>query len=185
MKVIENPMPDLYLIEANSFPDDRGWFLVAYGARAYEELGPFKWEQDNVSQSSRSVLRGLHFQHPNDQLKLVQVLHGAVYDAVVDVRVGSPTFGKWYGVELSSENHLQLLVPEGFAHGFVVISETAVVYYKAQGKYDPSAECGIRWDDPEIGIEWPVSSPILNERDQNLPLLSEVDRSKMPQYPGG
>jgi dTDP-4-dehydrorhamnose 3,5-epimerase len=103
---------------------------------------------------------------------------------VVDVRVGSPTFGKWYGVELSSENHLQLLVPEGFAHGFVVLSETAVVYYKAQGKYDLSSERGLRWDDPEIGIQWPIPSPILNKRDQNLPLLSEIDRSKLPHYPG-
>lgn len=184
MKIIENPLPDLYLIEPKSFIDERGWFLVAFNAGEYHQIRPFEWEQDNVSNSFQSVLRGLHFQHPNDQLKLVQVLQGAVYDAVVDVRVGSPTFGKWYGVELSSENHLQLLVPEGFAHGFVVLSETAVVYYKAQGKYDLSSERGLRWDDPEIGIQWPIPSPILNKRDQNLPLLSEIDRSKLPHYPG-
>jgi dTDP-4-dehydrorhamnose 3,5-epimerase len=181
MQVIPTDLPEVKIIEPRVAGDARGYFLETFQQARYEEAGiggPFV--QDNVSFSSRGVLRGLHFQHPHAQGKLVHVLQGEVFDVAVDIRRGSPTFGRWVGVSLSSENHRQLWVPPGFAHGFCVTSATALLAYKCTDYYHPEAEGSIRWDDPAIGIAWPLERPTLSERDAAAPLLSEWLAPRLP-----
>ena len=147
----------------------------------YQEAGiTGSFVQDNISVSRKGTLRGLHFQNPNGQGKLVQVLRGKVFDVAVDIRVGSETFGKWESIELSAENHKQMYIPPGFAHGFCVLSETAMFSYKCTDYYTPSAEGGILWNDPDIGIQWPVDNPVLSEKDLEYTKLSGIPQENLP-----
>ena len=166
MNVLTCPIPGLLIIEPKVFGDARGFFVETWNRRRYGEAGvDVDFVQDNVSSSRRGTLRGLHFQNPNPQGKLLQVLAGEVFDVAVDIRRNSATFGKWHGLVLSGENKRQFYIPPGFAHGFVVLSETALFQYKCTEFYSPKDEMAIRWDDPDIGIEWPVEQPLLSERD--------------------
>jgi dTDP-4-dehydrorhamnose 3,5-epimerase len=184
VKTTATEIPEVLLIEPRVFRDGRGHFLETWSAERYAALGlPASFVQDNVSASRRGVLRGLHFQHPHAQGKLVQVLRGAVFDVAVDVRFGSPTFGRWVGAELSADNARQLWVPAGFAHGFQVTSaEDAVFLYKCTECYAPAAEATIRWDDPEIGIRWPLPDPVLSGKDAEAPPLAEIPPDRLPQF---
>ena len=160
------PFADVLVIEPEVYRDDRGYFLETWQRDRYAEAGVSgTFVQDNLSRSRRGVLRGLHFQKPRPQGKLVQVLRGAVFDVVVDVRVGSPTFGRWGGDRLSDEGRRQLWVPEGFAHCFVTLSDRADFHYKCTEFYAPGAEHTLRWDDPDVGIDWPVREPVVSEKD--------------------
>lgn len=175
MKVTETRLPGVLLLEPRVFRDERGFFLETWNRERYAEVGinqPFV--QDNLSSSQRNVLRGLHFQNPSSQAKLVTTVWGAVFDVAVDLREDSPTFGEWVGVELTAENMRQLYIPEGFAHGFVVLSETALFSYKCTALYSPVHERSLRWNDPDVGIEWPIDVPILSEKDGRAPLLRDV-----------
>lgn len=181
MRFTETDLPGVIIVEPAVFGDDRGFFMETYHSKKFHEGGitePFV--QDNHSRSVRGVLRGLHYQLPNPQGKLVRVVAGTVFDVAVDIRTGSPTYARWVGVELSAENKRQLWVPAGFAHGFCVTSETAEVVYKCTTLYDGPNDRGIRWNDPQIGIEWPVDDPILSEKDSISPFLSEA--SVLPEY---
>jgi len=170
------------IVAPRVFADSRGFFLETYQADRFREAGiPDVWVQDNLSFSTQNVLRGLHYQIENPQAKLVQAITGEIFDVVVDLRAGSPTFGKWEGVRLSGENHLQLYVPRGFAHGFCVLSGAAHVQYKCSDFYQPHDEGGILWADPDIGILWPVSEPIVSPKDQALPRLRDCPPSRLPQ----
>ena len=185
MKVTPQRIPDLLLIEPQVFGDERGFFKETFHAARYAEIGirePFV--QDNLSRSKQGILRGMHLQHPHAQGKLVSVVEGAVFDVAIDVRVGSPTFGQWVGVELSAANHRQLYVPPGFAHGFCVTSESVLFSYKCTDVYHPECELGIAYSDPEIGIAWPVREPLVSAKDAVYPRLSEIDKSKLPRYAG-
>lgn len=165
--------------------DDRGFFLETYHADKYREAGvALPFVQDNHSRSVRGTLRGLHAQWRRPQGKLVRCLDGAIWDVAVDMRVGSPTRTEWFGVELTSENHRQIYVPPGFLHGFLVLSETAEVEYKCTDVYDPGGELGVAWDDPEIGIEWPLAEPLLSGKDAAAPRLAEVPTEQLPVYAG-
>jgi len=172
MQVNETPLAGLLLIEPKVFGDSRGYFLETYEKKRYAEAGiEAEFVQDNLSFSQKGVLRGLHFQNPDAQGKLVYVLQGEVFDVAVDIRVGSPTFGKWHGVILSGENKRQFWIPTGFAHGFCVTGESALFAYKCTDYYAPRSEVTIRWDDPEIGIDWPVEDVIISEKDaEGVPL---------------
>lgn len=151
--------------------------------KRYADAGlPADFVQDNVSFSARGVLRGLHFQNPNPQGKLVSVLQGEVFDVAVDVRVGSPTFGRWVGASLSADNRRQLYVPEDFAHGFVVTSETALFQYKCTGYYHPEAEGAVAWNDADVGIEWPIADPVLSAKDRAAPSLSAMPAGVLPEH---
>jgi dTDP-4-dehydrorhamnose 3,5-epimerase len=166
MKVIGCPISGLLTIEPKVFGDARGFFLETWNLDRYRAAGlDADFVQDNLSFSRRGILRGLHFQNPKPQGKLLQVLLGEVFDVAVDIRRSSPTFGKWHGLVLSAENKRQFYIPPGFAHGFVVLSETALFHYKCTEFYSPKDEMAIRWDDPDIGIEWPLKEPLLSERD--------------------
>lgn len=174
-KFIQTAVPGVVIVEPTVFGDARGYFMETYHHEEFAAAGiADNFVQDNQSMSRKGVLRGLHFQTENTQGKLVRVIQGRVFDVGVDVRPGSPYFGQWAGVELSSENKRQLYVPQGFAHGFLVLSETAEFTYKCTDKYNPQAEGGIRWDDPDIGIEWPLDDvPQLSEKDVILPFLKD------------
>lgn len=176
MKVSETSIPGLLIIEPRVFGDDRGFFMETFHAKKYADAGiPGSFVQDNFSRSARGTLRGLHFQEPRAQGKLVQVLAGAVYDVVVDVRRGSPTFGKWEGVELSAQNRRQLWVPPGFAHGFCVLSDFADFHYKCTALYCPETERAIAWNDPDLAIAWPLSGPpLLSPKDAAAPRLKDA-----------
>lgn len=175
MTVRELDLQGVLLIEADIYRDDRGYFAEVWNEETYRKHGlDVEFVQDNLSYSRRHVLRGLHFQNPHAQGKLVSVPKGEIFDVAVDIRPDSDTFQQWVGVTLSSESGDQLYVPEGFAHGFVVLSESAVFHYKCTDRYYPAGEGIIRWDDPEIGIDWPISDPILSERDAEAPVLGEV-----------
>ena len=168
MRVTTTDIPGVLLIEPDVFRDPRGLFLETYHARRYADAGiPGPFVQDNYSQSLRDTLRGLHYQEPHAQGKLVMVTDGAVYDVVVDIRKGSPSFGRWYGVELSAENRLQVYVPPGCAHGFCVTSDRASFLYKCTDYYAPGDERGIIWNDPALAISWPVATPILSAKDRS------------------
>jgi dTDP-4-dehydrorhamnose 3,5-epimerase len=181
VKVLETALPGVLLLEPQRFGDDRGFFMEMFHARRYAELGiPGPFVQDNFSRSVKGTLRGLHLQEPNGQGKLVQVLAGAVYDVAVDVRRGSPTFGRWVGVELSADNRRQLWVPQGFAHGFCVLSESADFHYKCTDFYVPASERGILWSDPDLAISWPVTAPLLSPKDSVAPRLK--DAPVLPSY---
>ena len=184
MKVTETKLPGAVVVEPKVFGDERGFFMETWNQARYEEAGlPARFVQDNLSFSTRGVLRGLHFQNPHQQGKLVQVLQGEVFDVAVDIRVGSPTFGRWEGVFLSSKNKRQFYVPEGFAHGFLVTGDSALFSYKCTAKYNPSAEGSVLWNDPEIGIEWPVETPpTLSKKDQAARPLREISTERLPRY---
>lgn len=182
MKVSTTTLPGVLVIEPTVFADARGEFMETFNAPRYAEHGirdPFV--QDNQSLSKADVLRGLHFQNPNAQAKLVQVVRGAVFDVAVDIRVGSSTFGRWIGVDLSEENRRQMYIPGGFAHGFCVVRGPAVFTYKCTALYDPAAERTIAWNDPEIGIDWPVRRPIVSERDAAALRLRELEPEALPR----
>lgn len=179
MKVIESGLPGLVIIEPKVFEDDRGYFFESYHEGKLLEQGiNTRFVQDNQSKSSYGVIRGLHYQlNPHAQTKLVRCLEGVIYDVAVDVRKGSPTFGQWFGVELSSVNKKQLCVPQGFAHGFSVLSPTAVVFYKCDNLYNPGSEGGILYNDPDLGIDWRVDSDkaVLSPKDKALPVLKNAN----------
>ena len=185
MKISSMSLPEVLLIEPNRFGDARGYFLETYHQERYAEAGiDGDFVQDNLSRSARGILRGLHFQHPNDQGKLVYVLAGEVFDVAVDVRVGSPNFGKWTGALLSSEDHRQLWIPPGFAHGFCVTSDTALFAYKCTALYTVADEVGMAWNDPAIGIAWPVAEPQLSAKDKVQPRLADIDPARLPRFEG-
>ncbi|MCU0835323.1 MAG: dTDP-4-dehydrorhamnose 3,5-epimerase [Chromatiaceae bacterium] len=182
MRVIETELPGVLIVEPRVFGDERGFFLETWQRERYAAAGiPPGMVQDNQSLSRRGVLRGLHIQHPHAQGKLVQVFTGEVFDVAVDLRRGSPSFGRWVGVTLSGEDKRQLWVPPGFAHGFLVTSETALFAYKCSDYYHPETEFSLRWDDPEIGIRWPLDGPPeLSTKDQEAPTLAEVPPERLP-----
>lgn len=178
-------LPEVILIEPDVFRDPRGFFLETYHAKKYREGGvPETFVQDNLSRSERGILRGLHSQRQHPQGKLIRVVEGEIFDVAVDIRRGSPTFATWVSVLLSGENFRQCYVPPGFAHGFAVVSATAVVEYKVTDFYDPADEVGIIWNDPTLGIPWPIQVPLLSAKDaRGLPL--EAVRDLLPTWGGG
>ncbi len=183
MKVTETKLSGVVIVEPQVFGDSRGFFQETWQKSRYEESGIREmFVQDNLSFSTRGVLRGLHYQNPNIQGKLVSVIQGEVFDVAVDIRAGSPTFGQWESVHLSGENHRQLWVPPGFAHGFCVLSDTAYFMYKCTDVYNPLAEGGVLWNDPDIGIAWPMQEVILSDKDKVYPRLKEVESEKLPVY---
>lgn len=185
MKIIETKLPEVLIIEPDVFGDNRGFFMETWNQLRYGQAGlPTSFVQDNLSFSTRGVLRGLHYQNPNSQGKLVYVLQGEIFDVAVDIRVGSTTFGQWVGITLSRENKRQLFIPEGFAHGFCVISETALFAYKCTDFYNPEVEGGILWKDPDIGIKWPINTPVLSEKDKAYPMLKDIPLGRLLQYGG-
>ncbi|HZP68162.1 MAG TPA: dTDP-4-dehydrorhamnose 3,5-epimerase [Rudaea sp.] len=185
MKVIETELPGCVVIEPQVFGDARGFFYESYNAEKYKSAGlDLRFVQSNVSRSAQGVLRGLHYQFPNPQGKLVSVLEGEVYDVAVDIRVGSPTFGRWAAAILSAENKRHFWIPEGFAHGFAVLSEFATFTYQCTTLYDRAADAGIRWNDAEIAVDWPISAPLLSDKDRNAPFLADVPRERLPRYAG-
>jgi dTDP-4-dehydrorhamnose 3,5-epimerase len=185
MNVTSSDIPDVLVIDPKVFGDERGFFVETWSASRYEQAGvPANFVQDNLSRSARGVLRGLHLQHPRGQGKLVQVVEGEVFDVAVDVRLGSPTRGRWVGYTLSGTNKRQLYVPPGFAHGFCVVSPYALFAYKVTEVYRPEAEIGVRWNDPSIGVPWPIDTPTLSPKDAALPLLADIPESRLPTYPG-
>ena len=185
MKVIETPLAGVVVLEPKVHGDSRGFFLETFHEDTLQEAGIVeRFVQDNHSRSSRGVLRGLHYQLTQPQGKLVRVVSGAVFDVVVVVRNGSPTFGQWYGETLSDENMRMMYAPVGFAHGYVVLSETADFVYKCTDYYHPESEQGILWNDPAIGIDWPISDVQLSEKDQNSPLLQDQTEDLLPTYSG-
>lgn len=182
MKVTPTQLPEVQLIEPRIFEDERGWFLEEYQDARFQEHGlPTRFRQDNRSRSTQGVLRGLHYQLQRPQGKLISCVYGAVYDVAVDIRRGSPTFGRWVGVELDADEPRLLWVPPGFAHGFCVLSALAYVSYKCTDVYVPADERGVLWCDPAIGIEWPIAKPILSAKDRaNKPLRECMD--ELPEY---
>ena len=185
MKVIETELPGALIVEPDVFGDARGFFLETWNSTRYGELGiENHFVQDNLSFSAHSVLRGLHFQNPQAQGKLVSVLQGEVFDVAVDIRVGSPTFGHWTGVTLSAENKRQFWVPPGFAHGFLVTGENALFSYKCTDYYAPDYDRSILWNDPKIGIVWPLEAPSLSDKDSAAPPLEGMPEERLPRYEG-
>lgn len=183
MKVIETDLPGCVVIEPRVFGDARGFFFESFNHHklAGHGLQP-KFVQGNVSSSTRGVLRGLHYQWPNPQGKYVSVVEGEVWDVAVDIRRGSPHFGRWTAVLLSAENKRHFWIPEGFAHGFVTLSERAVFTYLCTATYDASADAGIRWDDARLAIDWPVTDVNLSDKDARAPFLDEVAEERLPIY---
>jgi len=185
MNITKTKLPGVLILEPKVFPDDRGYFLETWNSTRYEQAGiPGPFVQDNISFSKKGILRGLHFQYPQSQGKLIQVLSGEVMDIVVDIRVGSSTFGQWIGEALSESNHKQIYVPPGFAHGYCVTSETALFSYKCTDFYNPATEHGIIWNDPDIGIEWPIEHPALSPKDKAYPRLKDFEPENLPQFGG-
>lgn len=182
MNVINGDLPGTLIIEPKVFGDARGWFLETWNAARYRAAGlSLDFVQDNVSFSRHGILRGLHFQNPNPQGKLVMALQGEVLDVVVDLRRSSPTFKRWQAVRLTGESKRQFYVPPGLAHGFVVLSDEAVFQYKCTALYSPADEQTLRWDDPELGIDWGIGDPILSAKDAGARRLSEIPPDKL--YP--
>ena len=180
MNVLTCELPGLLILEPKVFGDSRGFFMETWNLRRYREAGiPLDFVQDNISFSRRGTLRGLHFQNPTAQGKLLHVLQGEVFDVAVDIRRSSPTFGKWHGLILSAENKRQFYIPPGFAHGFAVLSETALFQYKCTDFYTPSCEVTLQWDDPNVGIQWPVDSPLLSDKDRKGLSLRELPAEKL------
>jgi dTDP-4-dehydrorhamnose 3,5-epimerase len=175
MNIIQTKLANCVIIEPKVYGDDRGFFLETFQAERYASVGiTLPFVQDNHSRSSKGVLRGLHFQKTKPQGKLVRVVRGEVYDVAVDIRLGSPTYGRWEAVVLSADNKKQFWVPPGFAHGFVVISDSADFEYKCTDYYDPSDEGSLLWSDPDLNIPWPIDKPILSEKDAQAPLLANL-----------
>jgi len=183
VKFIKTSLSGVLFVEPQVFEDSRGFFMETYHLRKYKEIGIDRvFVQDNHSHSRRGVLRGLHYQLHNPQGKLVYVIRGEIFDVAVDIRRGSPTFGKWVGTILSAENRRQIFVPEGFAHGFCVTSEQADVIYKCTDLYVPGDEYGILWSDPTINITWPVENPLLSEKDSQNQRLDDVPEEELPTF---
>ncbi len=183
MKVIKTQLTDCVVIEPNVHGDARGFFYESFHQAKFAEHGlHLNFVQTNVSRSARSVLRGLHYQYPHPQGKLVNVLEGEVYDVAVDIRVGSPGFGQWAAVVLSAENKRQFWIPEGFAHGFAVLSDHATFCYQCTALYDRETDAGIRWNDGAIGVDWPISAPLLSDKDKNAPFLADIPPERLPKY---
>lgn len=187
MKVETTPLEGLLILHPRVFCDERGFFLESYNAATFEQLGlRTDWCQDNHAASTRGVLRGLHFQLGSGQAKLVRCTAGRTWDVAVDIRSGSSTFGRWCGVELTAENFRQLLIPEGFAHGYCVLSERAEMQYKCSTVYDPELESEIRWNDPQLRVEWPITDPVLSQRDIHAQSLRQyVKKIEQEQLLGG
>ena len=183
MKVIKTKLEGALIFEPKVFGDERGFFMETWNHQRYRDAGlNVKFVQSNLSKSSKGVLRGLHFQNPNPQGKLVQVIEGEVFDVAVDIRKGSPTFGQWHAEYLSAENNKQFYIPEGFAHGFCVTSDVAIFSYMCTNPYDAPADNSILWSDPEIGIKWPISEPSLSEKDKYAVTLNAITLNKLPVY---
>ncbi len=183
MKIIETDLPGCVVIEPRVFGDARGFFYEGWNRARFAQAGlDFPVVQSNVSSSVRGVLRGLHYQWPNPQGKLVNVLEGEVFDVAVDIRRGSPTFGRWAGAMLTAENRRHFWIPEGFAHGFAVVSERAVFSYLCTNVYDAAADAGIRWNDAALGIDWPIAQPILSAKDETAPFLADVPAERLPAF---
>ena len=176
------PLAGVLEIEPRIFNDSRGYFLESYQRLRFTGAGiEVNFVQDNLSFSRKNTLRGLHYQNPRGQAKLVQVFQGEVFDVVVDIRRGSRSFGQWYGTRLSLENKHQLFIPTGFAHGYCVLSETALFYYKCSDYYVPECEAGVLWSDPDLGIDWPMKQPLLSEKDAEYPRLKDVPPDRLPE----
>jgi dTDP-4-dehydrorhamnose 3,5-epimerase len=174
MNIIDLKLKGLKLIKPNIFKDSRGFFLESYNQATYQQHGVAPlFVQDNHSFSQKNTIRGMHYQSEPGQAKLLRVSHGSIFDVAIDIRPSSPTFGQWEGVILDDQNHHQLFIPVGFAHGFCVLSPEAHVIYKVSSLYNPSTEKGFRWNDPTIQINWPTTTPIVSDRDQTAPLFSE------------
>jgi dTDP-4-dehydrorhamnose 3,5-epimerase len=180
MKVTPCELEGLLLIEPRVFGDPRGFLIENWHERRYQDAGlDFRFVQDNLSFSRRGTLRGLHCQNPCAQGKLVWVSQGEVFDVAVDLRAASPTFGRWAGITLSGDNKLQFFLPPGFAHGFLVLSETALFQYKCTEFYSPQHELAVRWNDPDIGIQWPITDPVLSAKDAAAPFLRDLPRDRL------
>jgi len=180
MNITRCELEGLLILEPKVFGDARGFFMETWNQRRYREAGlPADFVQYNLSLSRQGILRGLHFQNPTPQGKLVSVLQGEVFDVAVDIRRQSPTFGKWHGTRLSGENKRQFFIPPGFAHGFVVVSDTAMFHYKCTSFYAPEHELAIRWDDPDIAIDWPVPAPSLSDKDARAPRLKDLPPDRL------
>jgi dTDP-4-dehydrorhamnose 3,5-epimerase len=183
MRVEHTAIRSVLVIDPEVFGDARGYFHETWHRERYCGHGvPRDFVQDNVSRSQRGILRGLHLQEPFGQGKLVQVLQGEVFDVAVDVRFGSPTFGRWVGESLSEHNHRQLYIPPGFAHGFCVVSESALLSYKCTELYHPETELSVAWNDPELAIAWPVKDPVLSKKDTAAHPLREIPQGRLPRY---
>jgi dTDP-4-dehydrorhamnose 3,5-epimerase len=182
MKIINTSLEGVLVIEPQVFGDSRGFFYESFHQAKFRDAGiEASFVQTNVSRSTRGVLRGLHYQFPAPQGKLVSVLDGEVYDVAVDIRPSSATFGKWTAAMLSADNKRHFWIPPGFAHGFCVVSEAATFYYQCTTLYDPEADAAIRWDDPAIAIDWPINDPVLSDRDQRAPYLADVGLDHLPE----
>jgi dTDP-4-dehydrorhamnose 3,5-epimerase len=183
MKAIETDLPGCLILEPQVFADARGFFYESFNRDKLSALGlDLEFVQGNVSASSRGVLRGLHYQWPNPQGKLVSVLEGEVWDVAVDIRRGSPHFGRWTAAVLNADNKRHFWIPAGFAHGFVALSERVLFTYLCTAGYDRSGDAAIRWDDPKLAIDWPVSAPLLSEKDAEAPLLGDVAPERLPSF---
>ena len=182
MRVLQTGLDGVVIIEPRVHGDERGFFQESWKASSYSKHGlPAAFAQANVSRSANGVLRGLHYQYRQPQGKLVFVLEGRIFDVAVDIRPGSASFGQWAGVELSGDNHRQLYVPEGFAHGFIVLSESALFQYYCTTEYAPQYEVAIAWNDPDIGINWPCEPKSLSGKDRDAPRLCEIPSTRLPQ----
>jgi len=184
MRVIDTTLAGVKLVEPDVFGDARGYFYEGWNRARYAEHGlDFDVVQTNMSRSAHGVLRGLHYQWPNPQGKLVSVLEGEVYDVAVDIRRGSPSFGRWTAAVLSADNRRQMWVPPGFAHGFVVTSEHALFHYLVTTPYDRAADASLRWDDSALKIDWPIAHPSLSDKDAKAPFLADIPEARLPIYP--
>ncbi len=183
LKIIAEDLNGVKLIEPVVFNDKRGFFMESYNKKKYEALGlNSDFVQDNISYSKKNVLRGLHYQYQDSQAKLVYVLQGEILDVALDIRVGSPTFGKYKTYTLSSQNKRQVYIPRGFAHGFCVLSEEVLFCYKCDDFYNPKSENGVLWSDPDLKIDWKTSAPIVSDRDKELKCLKEISKIELPKY---
>lgn len=183
MKVFQTSLPEVLLLQPTIYTDNRGAFYELHHGKKFSELGILSnFVQDNVSFSKKNVLRGLHYQLHHPQDKLVHVIRGTAWDVVVDIRKGSPNFGKWVSCILSEENHSQIFIPKGFAHGFCALSDTVDFLYKCSDYYDSTSEYGIAWNDPLLNISWPIDNPILSEKDANNSMLSKLVKAHLPIY---
>jgi len=186
IKIRKTSIEGVLLIERDLFRDNRGFFMETFHDKKYSQAGiQTSFVQDNLSYSVRGTLRGLHYQHPKGQAKLIEVLMGEILDVAVDIRRGSPSFGQWMALRLSQENRFQLYVPEGFAHGFCVLSEEAYVVYKCSDFYSPECDRGILWSDPDLKINWQIERPILSEKDARYPYLKDLAADRLPVYADG
>ena len=183
MDVQNTSLPGVLMISPTVFQDERGYFFESWKHSAYQSLGlAEQFVQFNISQSGQGVLRGLHFQHPNGQGKLISVLEGEIFDVAVDIRPDSPSFRHWEGFHLSAEDHRQIFIPEGYAHGFLVLSEGALVNYLCTCEYDPEADASLLWNDPELAIEWPAQPLSVSAKDAVAPKIADLSAEKLPRY---